>query len=144
MISLLFLSKPSFHSALYMQCLSKVQSQCFFTQNVLQFIHREKHIYFLLHSTSVRTDKTATRRLLLFSFVTGKHRAACYQVKQDKLKKASGGWVAGNHIRRQFFVQDRHTHTHTWTHWHTLRTSSSATTTWQTCEENPEVCEIVN
>lgn len=91
MISLLFLSKPSFHSALYMQCLSKVQSQCFFTQNVLQFIHREKHIYFLLHSTSVRTDKTATRRLLLFSFVTGKHRAACYQVKQDKLKKASGG-----------------------------------------------------
>lgn len=73
-----------------MPCICRVcpkYSLCFFTQNVLQFIRRGKCVYFLLQSTSMWTDKTVTRRLLFFSFATGKHKAACYQVKQDKLKK---------------------------------------------------------
>lgn len=46
-------------------------------------------VTFLLHtcSTSMWTDKTVTRRLLLFPFVTGKHEVDRYQIKQDKLKK---------------------------------------------------------
>lgn len=85
-ISSIILSNLPSHSALYMQSLSKMESRCFFTQNVLQFILRGKCVYFLLHSASMWTDKTVTRRLLLFSFVTGKRNAARDQVKQDKLK----------------------------------------------------------
>lgn len=94
-------------------------SQCFFAQNVLQFIHRGKYVYFLLHSTTMWTDKTVTGRLLLFSFVTGRHKATCYQVKQDKLSH----WKP--HSETVFCPGQ----THTWTHSRTLGTSSSATTT---------------
>lgn len=59
-----------------------------------------------------------------FPFETGKHKVASYQVKQDKLKKPSGGRVTGNNIQKQYFVEVRHTLGFI----ATLRVSSSATT----------------
>lgn len=69
---------------------SKVQHWCFFTQ-MFYSLSAEGCMFmiaFLLRtcSTSTWTNKTVTRRLLLFPFVTGKHKVACYQIKQDELK----------------------------------------------------------
>lgn len=104
----------SINNTLYMWRQSKVQHWCCFTQ-MFYSLSTEGCMFkmtFLLRmcSTLKWTDKTVTSRLLLFPFVTGKHAAACYQIKQDKFKKPSSGLVTGNNIQKQCFVQVKQTH----------------------------------
>lgn len=76
-------SKVSFHHVLYTKSPSKVQSWCFFTQNVSNFINEGKSTY---EDFKCGLIKQPLGLFLFFLFVTGKCRTPRYQVKQDKLK----------------------------------------------------------
>lgn len=84
-------SKVSFHHVLYTKSLSKVQSWCFFTQNISHFIWEGKST---CEDFKCGLIKQPLGLFLFFLFITGKRQ----------LVNPSGGWLAGNHIQKLYLV----------------------------------------
>lgn len=109
LISFIILSKLSSHSALYMQStrVDVFPLKMFYSSST-------GGSTFISSCTALQCGliKQSQGDCCFFSFVTGKHKAACYQVKQDKLKTLR--WLSHwkPHLETVFCAGQAHTWTH--------------------------------